>query len=257
MWLNRSSRIWRSRVQSPAHFWLKQSHLFRGLCPREMASWGQTPFFWSSERMLVCRTIGLSPLFEFNQKNVYSQNNWTRGGGGGCPREMAELQDPNSTVMGSMPVKTFYSGLLLEKNLFQMLLAPLCPRVTRSSARSCGARFSFQLWRAGFNAGSSELGSIPAIANSNWSSISFDENLYASISSLSARNGKSWSTFRWLVVDLLSRWTGFDPGSSELFLSLSCCRKRLFCSSSLFVRAKRQVLLGSFSGVRGFECRCW
>ena len=31
---------------------------------------------------------------------------------------------------------------------------------------------------------SSELGSIPAIANSNWSSISFDENLYASISSL-------------------------------------------------------------------------
>ena len=65
MWLNRSSRIWRSRVQSPAHFWLKQSHLFRGLCPREMASWGQTPFFWSSERMLVCRTIGLSPPFEF------------------------------------------------------------------------------------------------------------------------------------------------------------------------------------------------
>ena len=64
------------------------------------------------------------------------------------------------------------------KNLFQMLLAPLCPRVTRSSARSCGARFSLQLWRAGFNAGSSELGSIPAIANSNWSSISFDENLF-------------------------------------------------------------------------------
>ena len=40
------------------------------------------------------------------------------GGGGGCPREMAELQDPNSTVMGSMPVKTFYSGLLLEKKSF-------------------------------------------------------------------------------------------------------------------------------------------
>ena len=56
-----------------------------------------------------------------------------------------------------------------------------------------------------------------------------DENLfYASISSLSARNGKSWSTCRWLVVDLLSRWTGFDPGSSELFLSLSCCRKKNF-----------------------------
>ena len=81
VWLNRCSRIWRSRVQSPAHFWLKQSHLFRGLCPREMASWGQTPFFWSSERMLVCRTVGLSPLFEFNQKNVCSQNNWTRRGG--------------------------------------------------------------------------------------------------------------------------------------------------------------------------------
>ena len=28
--------------------------------------------------------------------------------GGGGPREMAELQDPNSTVMGSMPVKTFF-----------------------------------------------------------------------------------------------------------------------------------------------------
>ena len=38
--------------------------------------------------------------------------------GGGCPREMAELQDPNSTVMGSMPVKTFYSGLLLGKKSF-------------------------------------------------------------------------------------------------------------------------------------------
>ena len=61
---------------------------------------------------------------------------------------MAELQDPNSTVMGSMPVKTFYSGLLLEKKLFQMLLAPLCPRVTRSSARSRGARFSFQLLKS-------------------------------------------------------------------------------------------------------------
>ena len=54
-----------------------------------------------------------------------------------------------------------------------------------------------------------------------------------------------------MVVDLLSRWTGFDPGSSELFLSLSWCKKKTFCSSSLFVRAKRQVLLGSFSGVRG------
>ena len=31
---------------------------------------------------------------------------------------MAELQDPTSTVMGSMPVKTFYSGLLLEKKSF-------------------------------------------------------------------------------------------------------------------------------------------
>ena len=131
MWLNRSSRVWRSRVQSPAHFWLKQSHLFRGLCPREMASWGQTPFFWSSERMLVCRTIGLGPLFEFNQKNVCSQNNWTREGGG-CPREMAELQDPNSTVMGSMPVKTFYSGLLLEKSFSNAASSPLSARNSKS-----------------------------------------------------------------------------------------------------------------------------
>ena len=170
--------------------------------------------------------MGLSPLLNLIKRMFCSQNSWTRGGG--CPREMAELQDPNSTVMGSMPVKNFLFWSFAWKNLFQMLLAPLCPRVTRSSARSCGARFSLQLWRAGFNAGSSELSSIPAIANSSWSSISFDENLYASISSLSARNGKSWSTFRWLVVDLLSWWTGFDPGSSELFLSLSCCRKRLF-----------------------------
>ena len=31
---------------------------------------------------------------------------------------MAELQDPNSTVMGSMPVKTFYSSVFIEENLF-------------------------------------------------------------------------------------------------------------------------------------------
>ena len=151
-----------------------------------------------------------------------------REGGGGVRAKWQNFRTRIPLLWVRCQLKTFYSGLLLGKNLFQMLLAPLCPRETRSPARSCGARFSLQLWRVGFNAGSSELGSIPAIANSNWSSISFDENLYASISSLSARNGKSWSTFRWLVVDLLSRWTGFDPGSSGLFLSLSCCRKRLF-----------------------------
>ena len=102
-------------------------------------------------------------------------------------------------------LKTFYSGLLLEKNLFQMLLAPLCPRVTRSSARSCGARFSFQLWRAGFNAGSNELSSIPAIANSNWSSISFYENLYTSISPLCPRETGSPGrlTGDWLLIFFL------------------------------------------------------
>ena len=151
-----------------------------------------------------------------------------REGGGGVRARWQNFRTRIPLLWVRCQLKLFYSGLLLGKNLFQMLLAPLCPRVTRSSARSYGARFSFQLWRAGFSAGSNELSSIPAIANSNWSSISFDENLYASISSLSAQNGKSWSTFRWLVVDLLSRWTGFDPGSSELFLSLSCCRKRLF-----------------------------
>ena len=57
---------------------------------------------------------------------------------GGCPREMAELQDPNSTVMGSMPVKTFYSGLLLEKHPF--VRAKLEVRLDL-----CGARFSLQL----------------------------------------------------------------------------------------------------------------
>ena len=216
MWLNRSSRIWRSRVQSPAHFWLKQSHLFRGLCPREMASWGQTPFFWSSERMLVCRTIGLSPLLNLI-KRMFALRTIEREGGG-CPREMAELQDPNSTVMGSMPVKTFYSGLLLWKNLFQMLLAPLCPRVTRSSARSCGARFSFQLWRAGFNAGSSELGSIPAIANSNWSSISFRWKSFLCFNLLSVRAKRE------VLVDfqVIGCWSSFsmDWVRSRLFWTL-------------------------------------
>ena len=94
--------------------------------------------------MLVCRTIGLSPLLNLI-KRMFALRTIEREGGG-CPREMAELQDPNSPVMGSMPVKTSLSLVLdLKKNLFQLLLAPLCPRVTRSPARSCGARFSFQL----------------------------------------------------------------------------------------------------------------
>ena len=80
---------------------------------------------------------------------------------------------------------------------------------------------------------------------------------YASISSLSARNGKSWLTFRWLVVDLLSRWTGFDSGSSELFLSLSCCRKRLFVPPPFLSARNGKSYWDLFSGVRGFECRCW
>ena len=54
-------------------------------------------------------------------------------------------------------LKTLYSGLFLGKNLFQMLLASHCPRVTRSSARCRGARFSFQLFEG--------LGSMPAQAN--------------------------------------------------------------------------------------------
>ena len=160
MWLNRSSRIWRSRVQSPAHFWLKQSHLFRGLCPREMASWGQTPFFWSSERMLVCRTIGLSPLLNLI-KRMFALRTIEREGGGVRAR-WQNFRTRIPLLWVRCQLKTFYSGLLLEKKLFQMLLAPLCPRVTRSSARSCGARFSFQLlksWvqcrlkRTGFDSG--------------------------------------------------------------------------------------------------------
>ena len=131
-------------------------------------------------------------------------------------------------------VKTFYSGLWLKKNLFQMLLAPLCPRVTRSSARSRGARFSFQLWRAGFNAGSSDLGSIPAIANSSWSSISFDENLYASISSLVRAK-------REVLVDfqVIGCWSSFsmDWVRSRLFWTLFISFllwKKTFCAFSLF-----------------------
>ena len=160
MWLNRSSRIWRSRVQSPAHFWLKQSHLFRGLCPREMASWGQTPFFWSSERMLVCRTIGLSPLLNLIKRMFALRTIEREGGGGGVRAKWQNFRTRSPLLWVRCQLKLFILVFCL-KNLFQMLLAPLCPRVTRSSARSCGARFSFQLWRAGFNAGSNELGSIP------------------------------------------------------------------------------------------------
>ena len=153
--------------------------------------------------MLVCRTIGLSPLFEFNQKNVCSQNNWTRGGGVRAVWQNFRTRIPLLWVRCQL--KLFILVYCWKKNLFQMLLAPLCPRVTRSSARSCGARFSFQLWRAGFNAGSSELGSIPAIANSNWSSISFDENLYTSISPLCPREtgNPGRLTGDWLLIFFL------------------------------------------------------
>ena len=76
--------------------------------------------------MLVCRTIGLSPLLNLI-KRMFALRTIEREGGG-CPREMAELQDPNSTVMGSMPVKTFYSGLLLEKSFSNAASSPLSAR---------------------------------------------------------------------------------------------------------------------------------
>ena len=67
--------------------------------------------------MLVCRTIGLSPLLNLI-KRIFALRTIEREGGGGCPREMAELQDPDSTVMGSMPVKTFLFWSLIEKKIF-------------------------------------------------------------------------------------------------------------------------------------------
>ena len=143
-----------------------------------MASWGQTPFSEAQKECLFVELCRSQPPFEFNQKNVYSQNNWTRGGGG-VRAKWQNFRTRIPLLWVRCQLKTFlFWSFVWKKNLFQMLLAPLCPRVTRSSARSCGARFSLQLWRAGFNAGSNELGSIPAIANSNWSSISFDENLF-------------------------------------------------------------------------------
>ena len=77
--------------------------------------------------MLVCRTIGLSPLLNLI-KRMFALRTVEREGGG-CPREMAELQDPNSTVMGSMPVKTFYSGLFaLKKSFSNAASSPLSAR---------------------------------------------------------------------------------------------------------------------------------
>ena len=146
--------------------------------------------------MLVCRTVGLSPLLNLI-KRMFTLRTIEREGGGGVRAKWQNFGTRIPLVWVRCQIKLFILVFYL-KNLFQMLLAPLCPRVTRSSARSRrGARFSFRLFE--------ELGSMPAQAN--W--VRFRLLLKAiglqSLSMkicmlqsplLSARNGKPWSAFR-------------------------------------------------------------
>ena len=58
----------------------------------------------------------------------------------------------------------------------------------------------------------------------------------------------------WLLIFFLDG-LGSIPALLNSFYLFPVVEKD-FLFLLLFVRAKRQVLLGSFSGVRGFECRC-
>ena len=143
----------------------------------------------------------------------------------------------------------FTNWLWWKKNRFSPLLAPLCPCETLSPVGSRGAKFECPLWWAGFDAGCSELGSIPVSCKKI---IVFDEKNLLLQSPLCPRGTESPGRLSsdWFQIFLL-QWAGFDSSYSERFFLFPVRKKESFCPFFLFVRSKRQVLLGSFRTVGG------
>ena len=150
--------------------------------------------------------------------------------------------------MGSIPVFMIYKLALMKKNRFSPLLAPLCPCETLSPVGSRGAKFECLLWWAGFDAGCSELGSIPVSCKKI---IVFDEKIFC-FNLLSVRAVRKVLVdfrvigFRFFCLNGL----GSIPALPNAFFSF-LLEKESFCPFFLFVRSKRQVLLGSFRTVGG------
>ena len=124
----------------------------------------------------------------------------------------------------------WYTNWLWWKNRFSPLLAPLCPCETLSPVGSRGAKFECPLWWAGFDAGCSELGSIPVSCKKI---IVFDEKIFC-FNLLSVRAVRKVLVdfrvigFRFFCLNGL----GSIPALPNAFFSFLLEKKNLFVPSS-------------------------